>query len=384
MSDLRVAVDASRVRSGGGVAHLVGILDIDEPAIFGIKEIHVWAYQALLDALPAKPWLIKHHPPETEMNLLRQVVWQAFRLEREIQAAGCHILFTADASTFCRFKPMVVLSQNMLPYDDGMVKVFGLSKNRLQQNFIYQVQKRAFSFAQGVVFLTKHAATQIQKHTGRLADFKVINHGVNEVFKKTTPHTEWPAQSQRAIRCIYVSPIWEYKFQWVVVRAIKQLRDKGYNVNLAIVGGGGARAKKMLSQQIATSDPNGQFVTVDEFLPHNEIPHLIAQSDVFVFASGCETFGISLLEAMTIGVPIASSDRSSLPETLRDGGVYFDPENDDSIASAIEQLIIHPTLRVAKSQRAKALSAEYSWQRCADETWRYVAHTYDRYTGRAV
>ena len=43
MSDLRVAVDASRVRSGGGVAHLVGILDIDEPAIFGIKEIHVWA-----------------------------------------------------------------------------------------------------------------------------------------------------------------------------------------------------------------------------------------------------------------------------------------------------------------------------------------------------
>ena len=169
-----------------------------------------------------------------------------------------------------------------------------------------------------------------------------------------------------------------------MVRAIKQLRDKGYNVNLAIVGGGGARAKKMLSQQIATSDPNGQFVTVDEFLPHNEIPQLIAQSDVFVFASGCETFGISLLEAMAIGVPIASSDRSSLPETLRDGGVYFDPENDDSIASAIEQLIIHPTLRVAKSQRAKALSAEYSWQRCADETWRYVAHTYDRYTGRTA
>ena len=379
MVNLKIAVDASRVRSGGGIAHLSGILNIDNPAIFGIDEIHVWAYQSLLERLPNRPWLIKHHPPETELNLLRQVFWQAFNLEKEIRISGCQILFTAEASTFCRFKPNVVLSQNMLPYDPGMVKVFGLSKNRFQQTFIYQVQKRAFRFAQGIIFLTQHAATQIQKHTGPLTNFKVIAHGVDKVFKETNPQTQWPDKNQRPIHCIYVSPIWEYKFQWVVVRAIKELRDRGYDLTLSIVGGGGSRAKKMLARQIAISDPVGAFVTVDVFLPHSKIPQLIAQADIFVFASGCETFGISLLEAMAIGVPIASSTRSSLPETLRNGGVYFDPENHDSIANSIEQLIVDADLRTTIAQRAKELSLEYSWPRCAQATWLYIADTYGRY-----
>jgi hypothetical protein len=41
---IKVALDASRVRSGGGVAHILGILDIPTPMEFGIEEIHIWAY----------------------------------------------------------------------------------------------------------------------------------------------------------------------------------------------------------------------------------------------------------------------------------------------------------------------------------------------------
>jgi hypothetical protein len=57
MTPVVVAVDASRIRSGGGVAHLLGILEIDDPAQFGIDNIHVWAYQKLLDQLPNRSWL---------------------------------------------------------------------------------------------------------------------------------------------------------------------------------------------------------------------------------------------------------------------------------------------------------------------------------------
>ena len=73
MTKVRVAVDASRMRSGGGVAHLIGILDIDNPNQFGIESIHLWAYRELLDVVPDQPWLIKHCPPETEQSLPRQL-----------------------------------------------------------------------------------------------------------------------------------------------------------------------------------------------------------------------------------------------------------------------------------------------------------------------
>jgi len=67
-----------------------------------------------------------------------------------------------------------------------------------------------------------------------------------------------------------------------------------------------------------------------------------------------------------------------MPEVLADGGVYFDPEDADSIAEAIEQIVQSPALRLAIAQRAKVLSQQYNWKRCADETWAFVAETYLR------
>lgn len=372
MKELKVAIDASRVRSGGGIAHIIGILQEDQVVQYGIKEVHVWAYQKLLDELPSRPWLVKHHPVAAEGNLLRQLVWQAFSLAKEVEAAGCNILFSADASTFCRFKPMVVLNQNMLPYEEGMVKLFGFSRERLRQHLIYEVQKRAFKDADGVIFLTQHAAKSIQKYTGAIKDWICIPHGVDQVFFSTPLCSEWPLSGNEPIQCIYVSPIHEYKYQWVVVRAIKILRDQGINIKISMIGGGSARAKKILNDQIKISDPMMDFVEVYEFISHKEIPIRISSSNLFVFASGCETFGISLLEAMSIGIPIASSNKSSLPETLRDGGVYFDPQSDVSIANAIKILIYDHELRRTVSQNAKEYAKQYSWQRCSDSTWKYL------------
>lgn len=376
MSALIVAVDASRIRSGGGIAHLLGILAIERIDAFGFKEIHVWSYRKLLDSIPERPWLVKHHAKETEQSLLKQLIWQATKLPQEIRAAGCQILFSADASTVCRFEPMVALNQNMLPYDEGVLRLFGLSRDRLQQTIIYLVQKSAFRFATASIFLTRHAARRVQHYTGPLGKIEIIPHGVGQIFKDTRPQRAWPPTASQPIECLYVSPILEYKYQWVVVRAIKLLRERGHRLHLTLVGGGGKRALNMLEKQIEVSDPNREFVTVLDFLEHEQIPQRIANADIFVFASGCETFGISLLEAMAVGVPIASSNHSSLPETLQEGGVYFDPTNDQSIAASIETLINDPVLRERLAQRAKALAESYSWQRCATETWTFIGRVY--------
>ena len=112
------------------------------------------------------------------------------------------------------------------------------------------------------------------------------------------------------------------------------------------------------------------------FIPNHDIARLVADADIFVFASSCETFGIALLEAMTIGVPIACSNRSSLPETLRDAGEYFDPQDPKSIARAIYKLVKNPTHRIEIAMRAKVLAANYSWSRSARETWTFVAEVY--------
>jgi glycosyltransferase involved in cell wall biosynthesis len=108
------------------------------------------------------------------------------------------------------------------------------------------------------------------------------------------------------------------------------------------------------------------------FVPHDELPPLLAEADLFIFASSCENLPVTLLEAMASGLPIACSDRGPMPEVLQDGGVYFDPENADLIAAAVERLITNETLRVSVAKRAKTLSEKYSWSRCASETWNFL------------
>ena len=81
-----VGIDASRNRSGGAKAHLAGILTEGDPLEYRIREIHIWAHESLLEAIPDRTWLVKHHPKELERSLARQLWWQATRLAKEAAA----------------------------------------------------------------------------------------------------------------------------------------------------------------------------------------------------------------------------------------------------------------------------------------------------------
>ena len=376
VQSLTLGIDASRNRSGGAKAHLIGILSECNPAKHGIQQIHVWAFGALLDQLPDYPWLIKHNPISLKQSLFKQLCWQATALASELKSAGCDILFTTDASTLCRFKPMVVLSQDMLSYEPGVMRYFGYGLARLRLLVILVVQNLTFRRAAGVIFLTRYAGKVIQQSCGLLPAIAYIPHGVDAVFKHSQAISSWPVLGERPIRCIYVSNAEMYKHQWVVVEAIALLRKRGYNLMLSLVGGGNGPAQQLLQDMITVADPKSVFVKQLEFLPHTELPALLAEADLFVFASSCENMPVTLVEAMAVGLPIACSNRGPMPEVLADGGVYFNPDDADSIARAIEQIIKSPTLRVNIAQRAKDLSQQYNWKRCADETFAYIAQTY--------
>ncbi|MFJ3044305.1 glycosyltransferase family 4 protein [Herbaspirillum chlorophenolicum] len=369
---LVIGVDASRNRSGGARAHLVGILEGLEPQRHGIAQVHVWAYAELLEALPERHWLVKHHAPALERSLPHQLLWQAFSLARELKEQACDILFTTDASTLCRFKPMVTLSQDLLSYEPGVMKMFGMGYQRLRLWAILYLQNRAFRLSDGVIFLTRYTGELIQRSCGHLSNVAYIPHGVDERFRHVAP-AAWPSSGERSIRCMYVSPILEYKHQESVVEAFGRLRDKGLDVQLHLVGGGEGEALQSLLAKMDAVDPERRFVHYAGPVPYDQLPAQLAQADLFVFASSCETFGITLLEAMSAGLPIACSSRSSLPETLADAGVYFDPEDPFSIADAIERIIDDNSLRAHISARAKHLAEQYSWRRCAAETFGFIA-----------
>jgi glycosyltransferase involved in cell wall biosynthesis len=365
-----VGVDASRNRTGGGVRHLVGLLHAADPRDHGVKAVHVWAPDSLLAALPDSSWLLKHRPPAG--SLARELWWQRRSLPHEARAAGVDILLNTDAGTVCRAHPSVVMSRDMLSYEPGEMRRFGLSRMALRLAALRSVQNASMRDADGVIFLTQYAADVIQRATGNLPRVAIVPHGVSSAFRQPPKSFRSGA---RPIRCAYISPTDLYKHQWNVVRAIADLRRRGHDVTLLLAGGETGRGQDLLEEELRRSDPRGEFVTRRSFVAYGDLPALLADIDLFVFASSCENMPNTLIEGMASGLPIACSNRGPMPEVLRDAGTYFDPEDPASITAAVEKLLIDPDLRAALASRAAELSMQYSWERCAAETWAFLGAT---------
>jgi glycosyltransferase involved in cell wall biosynthesis len=367
-----VGIDASRNRSGGSKVHLRGILQDADPVAHGIREVHVWSYRDLLDALPDYAWLVKHNPSAVQRSLPHQVWWQYHSLPREAKASGCDVLLNTDAGSVCGFRPGVVMSRDMLSYEPGAARRYGWSKARLRLILLRYLQARSLRRADGAIFLTNYAARVIQGFTGVLPHSRIIPHGVSAAFRHLTARGVWSEAPGRTIRCLYISNAAMYKHQWTVVRAIGDLRRRGYGLSLTLAGGGSGRAQALLDRAIEETDPRRDFVQTIGAVRHDDIPSLLSAADLFIFASSCENMPNTLLEAMASGLPIACSDRGPMPEVLGDGGAYFDPENASSIAAAVERIVISPEFRMSIAKRAKALSEQYSWARCGSETWQFL------------
>ena len=104
------------------------------------------------------------------------------------------------------------------------------------------------------------------------------------------------------------------------------------------------------------------------WLPAEDLEGLYALADAFVFPSLAEGFGLPVLEAMARGVPVACSDRSSLPEVAGDAALLFDPEDPRAIAAALARLLGDAALAERLRGAGRARAATFTWERCAELT----------------
>jgi glycosyltransferase involved in cell wall biosynthesis len=370
-----LGINASRARSGGARAHLIGLLSEADPAAHGFSQVHVWSYRKLLDALPDRPWLMRHSAQALERGLLWQVLWERFSLPGAFRKARCDVLLNVDAGTVSRVTPSVTMSRDMLSYEPGEIDRYEGSAWKRRLLTLRFIQNRSLRAAQGAIFLTRYAGEMIERSCGRLRNVAFVPHGVGEAFRHDGPLRPWPADGSRPVECLYISPIWRFKHQWHVVTAIAALRAKGHDLRLMLAGDGEEDMIARLHAEMARVDPEGEFITHLGHIDHSKLPELTANADLYVFASSCENMPNTLLEGMAGGLPIACSNRGPMPEVIEDGAVLFDPEDPQSIAAAIETILTDDTLRARIAARAKELASQYSWRRCARETLAFLAQT---------
>jgi glycosyltransferase involved in cell wall biosynthesis len=150
-----------------------------------------------------------------------------------------------------------------------------------------------------------------------------------------------------------------------LIEAFAQLQAKHPDLYLVLAGKKDANYKRIARD---VKDKGIEQVIFTGFVTDGQLRWLYEHCAAYIFPSLSEGFGLPGLEAMANGAPVVSSNATSLPEVQGDAAHYFNPEDVDDMAKAINAVLTKPELRKTLIERGRKQVAKFSWKRMAEQT----------------
>jgi glycosyltransferase involved in cell wall biosynthesis len=110
-------------------------------------------------------------------------------------------------------------------------------------------------------------------------------------------------------------------------------------------------------------------VRLTGYVSDEERQRLYREASMLVLPSLTEGFGITALEAMTVGVPVVASRRGALPEVVGDAGILIDPENVVDLSNALERVLSDEGLRRSMAERGVLRARQFNWTESAERLY---------------
>ena len=173
------------------------------------------------------------------------------------------------------------------------------------------------------------------------------------------------------INILFVGRLEKRKGLGYLLKAYQRVKEEIANSRLIIVGPG-IRLRRKYEKQVRRSGL--EDVVFTGHVDYDELPRYYKTADIFCApATGRESFGIILLEAMAVGKPIVASNVGGYASIVAHGvdGLLVPPKDDKELARALVSLMIDEPLRQRMGAMGKRKAQDYSWERIAKEILNY-------------
>jgi glycosyltransferase involved in cell wall biosynthesis len=164
---------------------------------------------------------------------------------------------------------------------------------------------------------------------------------------------------------IYIGNVYPHKNPERLVLAFKELEKVQKDIKLVFVGGEDyfyARLKKFVEEKEIKN------IIFSGFVSDDELGTFLCSAEAYVRPSLYEGFELPPLEAMTMGVPVLSSNHECASEILGDSALYFDGKNIDDMTNSILKITTDKELRKKLIEKGYEQIKKYSWEKMARET----------------
>ncbi len=243
----------------------------------------------------------------------------------------------------------------------------------LRSRFLWRVKSRlALRRADRLVTVSEDARRQISAVFGYPADeITVISEGPDSIFRPVDDTARAASVRTRlglpadVPLLLYVGGISPHKNLGGLFRSLAEVAGPWH---LIVVGDyesdsfwGCYKELVELGQRLELAER----VTFTGFTSDEDLLMLYNMATLLVLPSLSEGFGLPVVEAMACGLPVAASERNSIPEILGDAGLLFDPTSSGDIGAAITRLLDEADLRERCRAAGLARAELFSWERGA-------------------
>lgn len=282
-------------------------------------------------------------------------------LERLIGGAVDVVHAVSSGFAVATRKPYVVTVHDIGPLTHP--EYFSDNKPWIMERCLRQAEARA----DAIVCVSNATANEVEGYLGgHVADrIRVIKEGVSPEFFAPSDMTclaglDLPPDDVPII--LTAGKISPRKNMQGVIRAVKQIQDK-IDHHLVLIGGQGWETEIVLRE--LDDETLAKRVHLLGYVTDAQVRALYTRASLYIHPTLFEGFGLTVLEAMASGVPVITSNTSSLPEVAGDAALLVDPSKDAEIAEAILSICTDPSLEKSKVEQGLARARLFSWDDCA-------------------
>ena len=300
--------------------------------------------------------------------------WEQIALPRAAQKAGCQILHcTSNTAPVFTSIPLVVTLHDIIYMESSYLKILQGSGtnyqkfgNAYRRMFVPWVIKKS----RKIITVSNFEKNRIAQFFGIGNDTRLVAvyNGVSGHFKPVTDQVELHRVKEKyhlpGRYFFFLGNTDPKKNTKGVLKAFSDfLKHTGNDMHLVMLDYDQYELEQLLDEIGDTAVINRIILT--GYVVNTDLPAIYSQSEVFLYPSLRESFGIPMLEAMACGVPVITSNTSSMPEVAGDAALLIDPYKPEEITAAMVRIMAPKTLKAEMISTGFVQAAKFSWKAMA-------------------
>jgi glycosyltransferase involved in cell wall biosynthesis len=297
-------------------------------------------------------------------------LWFEFRLPPLLRKLNCDLFLSPDGYLSLRTETRslaVFHDINFEHYPHDLPFSF-----RMYYRFFFpKFARKAIRIATVSEFSKQDIINEYRKSA---AEIDVVYDGANELYEPQSPEIIKVTREKYTSGCsyfIFIGSLHPRKNLVNLFRAFDMFRQNHpEDIKLLIVG-----ARKWWTNDIGKAFREMRFsndVVFSGRLKAEELVQVLGSSLALTYVSYFEGFGIPIVEAFRCGVPVITSNVTSMPEVAGDAALLADPFNPGSIAAAMKKIAMDENVRADLIRKGLNRRNEFTWQRTADLLWESI------------